>query len=37
MIATTKIRALDVSPAQPETQPPYISAASGLVCVGSHI
>ena len=37
MIATSEIRALDVSPAQPETQPPYLSAASGLVCVGSHI
>lgn len=37
MIVTTELRALDVSPAGPDKQPSYLSAASGLVCVGSHI
>lgn len=33
----TELRALDVSPERSGTEPSYISAASGLVCVGSHI
>jgi hypothetical protein len=37
MIVTTELRALDVSPAGSDKQPSYLSAASGLVCVGSHI
>ncbi|WP_246813020.1 DUF6929 family protein [Rhizobium changzhiense] len=37
MITATELRALDVFPERPDTQTPYISAASGLVCVGSHI
>ncbi|KQT01661.1 hypothetical protein ASG42_27025 [Rhizobium sp. Leaf391] len=34
---TNELRELDVSPERSDLQPPYISAASGLVCVGSHI
>lgn len=37
MITATELRTLDVFPERPETQPSYISAASGLVRVGSHI
>jgi hypothetical protein len=37
MIAATELRALDVSTESPGKQPSYISAASGLVCVGSNI
>ena len=37
MIVTNELRELDVSPERSDLQPPYISAASGLVCVGSHI
>lgn len=37
MITATELRTLDVFPERPDTQPSYISAASGLVCVGSHI
>ncbi|WP_425964707.1 DUF6929 family protein [Rhizobium nepotum] len=33
----TELRELDISPDRPDAQPSYISAASGLVCVGSHI
>lgn len=36
MIVTTELRELDVSPERCDTQLPYISAGSGLVCVGSH-
>jgi hypothetical protein len=35
MINATEMRALDVSPEVPTTEPLYISAASGLVCVRS--
>lgn len=37
MIVTTKLRELDVSPERSDTRPSFISAASGLACVGSHI
>jgi hypothetical protein len=37
MITATELRTLNVSPEGSNTQPSYISAASGLVCVGSHI
>jgi hypothetical protein len=37
MITATELRTLDVSPEGSDNQPSYISAASGLVCVGSHI
>ncbi|WP_194287742.1 hypothetical protein [Agrobacterium sp. ICMP 6402] len=37
MITATELRTLDVFPERPNTRPSYISAASGLVCVGSHI
>ena len=37
MIVATELRALDLSPERPAKQPSYISAASGLVCVGSNI
>lgn len=37
MIAITELRALDVSAGRPSKQPFYISAASGLVCIGSKI
>lgn len=37
MITATELRTLDVSPERSNTQLSYISAASGLVCVGSHI
>lgn len=37
MIVTNELRELDVSPERSDLQPPYVSAASGLVCVGSHI
>ncbi|MDB5551582.1 MAG: hypothetical protein JWL86_1566 [Rhizobium sp.] len=37
MIAPTEIRKLDISPEVPGTQPLHISAASGLVCIGSTI
>jgi hypothetical protein len=37
MITATELRALDVFPERPDTQTSYISAASGVVCVGSHI
>jgi len=36
MIVTTELRELDVSPGRCDTQLSYISAGSGLVCVGSH-
>ena len=35
MIALAKIRELDISSATSGDRPSYISAASGLVCVGS--
>jgi len=35
MIALTEIRKLDLSAEAPGAQPPHISAASGLVCIGS--
>jgi hypothetical protein len=34
MIAVTEIRTLDISPGARGTQPAYVSAASGLICVG---
>lgn len=37
MIVTTELRELDVFRERSDTQPSYISAASGLVRVGSHI
>jgi hypothetical protein len=37
MIATSKLRALDVATGPSGEQPSYISAASGLVCLGSKI
>ncbi len=36
MIVTTELRELDVSPERCDTQLSFISAGSGLVCVGSH-